>query len=174
MARIFSFASFAALTAATALASAPAALEAQPRIMAGAGLSTPIGDLGDVAGVGWHASAGLQVGIPTFPVAIRADGAYHSFGAEASLPEVSMLAGALSAVVNLPGVGLVPYFLGGVGMYRTSEEGFDPVSDPGFHGAFGVNIGALGFGGFGEVRFVNVNGASADARFVTATVGFRL
>jgi hypothetical protein len=174
MRRHLSFASLAALTAAIALASAPAAVDAQPRIMGGAGLSTPIGDFGDVAGVGWHAGAGLQVGIPTFPIALRADGAYHSFSEEASLPKVTMLAGALSGVVNLPGVGLEPYFLGGVGMYRTAEEGFDPVSDPGFHLAFGVNVGALGFGGFGEVRFVNINASEADARFVTATVGFRL
>lgn len=174
MRRIFSLAPLAALSAALVLASAPAAVEAQPRIMGGAGLSTPVGDFGDIAGVGWHVGAGLQVGIPTFPVAIRADGAYHSFGEETSLPKVTMLGGALSGVVNLPGVGLVPYFLGGVGMYRTTEEGFDPVSDPGFHAAFGVNIGALGFGGFGEVRFVNINADQADARFVTATIGFRL
>jgi hypothetical protein len=85
-----------------------------------------------------------------------------------------MLGGALSVVFNLPGVGLVPYFLGGVGMYRSSMDGFDSVSDSGFHGAFGVNIGALGFGGFGEVRLVNISGDGGDARFVTATVGFRL
>ena len=175
MRRTFPLATLAALGAAVALACAPTAVEAQPRIMGGAGLSTPMGDFGDVAGVGWHLGAGLQVGIPTFPVSIRADGGYHSFGEETSFPKVTMLAGALSGVVSLPGVGLVPYFLGGVGMYRTTEEGIDSaVSDPGFHAAFGVNIGALGFGGFGEVRFVNIDAAAANVRFVTATVGFRL
>jgi hypothetical protein len=167
-------ASFAAPALALAFVVAPAAVDAQPRIMAGAGISTPFGDLADGAGVGWHAGAGLQLGFPTLPVAIRADGAYHSFGEESPAAKTSMLGGALSLVINLPGVGLVPYFLGGVGMYRRSVDGFDPVSDPGFHGAFGVNIGALGFGGFGEVRLVNVNGDGGDARFVTATVGFRL
>jgi len=137
-------------------------------------MSTPFSDLGKVTGVGWHATAGLQLGVPTIPVALRADGAYHSFGEESPAPKLTMLTGALSAVVNLPGVGLVPYFLGGIGMYRTSVDGFDPVSDPGFHAAFGVNIGALGFGGFGEARFVNVNGDGGDSRFVTATIGFRL
>ena len=166
--------SFVALGLSLSLVFAPSAVEAQPRIMAGAGLSTPVGDFGDGADVGWHASAGLQLGFPTLPVAIRADGAYHSFGEEIAGLAPNMLAGALSGVVNLPGVGLVPYLLAGVGMYRTSVEGADAVSDPGFHGAFGVNIGALGFGGFGEVRFVNVNGDAGDARFVTATVGFRL
>ena len=159
---------------ALALAAAPRGVDAQPRIMAGAGLSTPFSDLGDGAGVGWHGTAGLQLSVPTIPIALRADGAYHSFGEESPAPKLSMLTGALSLVVDLPGVGLVPYLLGGIGMYRSSFDGFDPVSDPGFHGAFGVNIGALGFGGFAEARFVNVNGDGGDSRYVTATVGFRL
>jgi hypothetical protein len=112
--------------------------------------------------------------VPSIPIALRADGAYHSFGQASSAPSVDMLAGDLSLVFNLPGVGLVPYLLGGVGAYRTSVEGLDAVSDNGFHGAFGVNIGAIGFGGFAEVRFVNVNGETSDARFVTATLGLRL
>lgn len=175
MRRLCSLAAVVALTGLLAFASAPAAVEAQPRIMAGVGVSTPIGDFADAAGVGWHAGAGLQLGFPTLPVALRADGAYHSFGEEAPVPQQSMLAGALSVVLDLPGPGIVPYFLGGVGMYRTSAEGIDEASsDSGFHGAFGVNIGALGFGGFGEVRFINVNADGGDARFVTATIGFRL
>jgi hypothetical protein len=152
----------------------PAAGRAQVRLMAGAGLSTPIGDLSDVTNPGWHATAGLQLGFPTLPIGIRADGAYHSFGEASPSPKLTMLSGALSAVFMLPGVGLGPYFLGGVGAYRSSVDGFDATSNMGFHGAFGVNIGALGFGGFAEVRFVNVNGDVADSRFVTATAGFRL
>lgn len=154
----------------------PVSVVAQPRLMAGAGLSSPLGDFGDAADVGWHVTGGLQLDIPTLPVGIRADGRYHSFGQATDLPSVSMLSGALSVVIHLPGVGIVPYLLGGLGMYRTSVDvdGQDPVSDPGFQGAFGVDIGALGFGGFAEVRFVNVNGESQDSRFVTATLGLRL
>jgi hypothetical protein len=147
---------------------------AQARLMAGVGLSTPVGDFGDVAETGWHAMAGLQLSVPSIPIAARADGAYHSFGEAPGGPSPSMLTGALSLVFNLPGVGLVPYFLGGAGAYRTSVEGSNAVSDNGLHGGFGVNIGALGFGGFGEVRFINVNQRSGDARFVTATLGVRL
>jgi hypothetical protein len=154
----------------------PLAAEAQVRPMAGVGLSTPIGDFGDTAESGWHGMAGLQLSVPAIPISLRADGGYHSFGQASGAPSVSMLAGSLSLVFNLPGVGLVPYVLGGLGSYRTSVDvsGQDPVSDNGFHGAFGVNIGAIGFGGFAEVRVVNVNRATGDARFVTATLGLRL
>jgi hypothetical protein len=154
----------------------PLAAHAQVRIMGGVGLSTPIGDFADAAAAGWHGTAGLQLGIPAIPIALRADGAYHSFGQATGSPSVDMLDGTLSLVLSLPGVGLVPYFLAGLGSYRKSVDvsGVDAVSDNGFHGGFGVNIGAIGFGGFGEVRLVNVSQSTGDARFVTATVGFRL
>jgi len=157
-----------------ALSLAPAVAHAQPRLMGGVGLSTPFGDLADNTEVGWHALAGLQLGFPTLPVALRADGAYHSLGEASGSPKTSLLSGHLSLVVLLPGVGLRPYLLGGVGMHRKSVDGQDAVSDPGLHGAFGVDIGALGFGGFGEARVVSVGREGGDDRFVTFTVGFRL
>jgi hypothetical protein len=162
------------LLAALVLLSLPLAADGQVRLLAGGGLSTPIGDFSDAAEAGWHLTAGMQLAVPAIPVALRADGAYHSFGQARPAPSIDMLDGNLSLVFNLPGVGLVPYLLAGVGAYRTTPEGLDAVSDNGFHAAFGVNIGAIGFGGFGEVRFVNVNQDVSDARFVMATLGFRL
>lgn len=154
---------------------APGLAIAQPRIMAGGGLSTPFGDFDNAAGSGWHATAGLQLEVPSIPIALRADGGYHSFGEQSPAPKITMLSGALSAVVILPGVGLGPYLLGGIGMYRRSVEDLDPVSDPGFQLAFGVDIGSgTGLQGFAEVRFANVNADVGDARFVTATFGFSL
>jgi hypothetical protein len=162
------------MTCALALVLLPAASEAQVRLLGGVGLSTPIGAFGDAAEVGWHGLVGLQLAVPTIPVAVRADGAYHSFGEAAPVPKTTMLGGSLSLVIELPGVGLVPYVLGGIGEYGIYVDGSDATSGTGFHGAFGVNIGALGPGAFGEVRLVNVNQSGDDARFVTATFGFRL
>lgn len=163
-----------ALAVLLAVALAPSLAEAQVRLLGGGGVSTPVGTFGDAAEVGWHAEAGLQLSVPAVPIALRGDGGYHSFGEASPQPKTSMLAGALSAVVSLPGVGLVPYLLGGVGMYRRSVDGSEPTSDSGFHAAFGVDIGGGGYRGFGEVRFVNVSASGADTRFVTATLGLRL
>jgi hypothetical protein len=156
--------------------SVPSVSAAQVRLMGGVGVSNPMSDLKDVADVGWHAMAGLQLSIAALPVGLRADGMYHSFGERGASPTPSVLSGALSLVVTLPGVGLSPYVLGGLGTYRTSTDGgTDAQSDSGIHGAFGVDIGALSFGGFAEVRLVNVNTeGSGNVRFVTATLGFRL
>jgi hypothetical protein len=156
---------------------APAALSAQVSLLGGVGLSRPFGDFGDAAESGWQMLAGIQVGVPAIPIKLRADGGYHSFGAPSAQPSTSMLSGAASLVLDLPGVGLVPYILGGVGQYRVSvdQSGLDPVTDNGYHGAFGVNIGALGFGGFAELRLVNVVlGAGGDVRFLSALIGLRL
>ena len=166
-----------ALCLALALFFAPAAAEAQVRILAGAGVTNPISDLNDVAGVGWHAMGGAQLEIATLPVGLRGDGGYHSFGEQGSNPQTSVLSGAVSLVVTLPGVGLSPYVLGGVGVYRTSLDlpGNEASSDTGFHAAFGVDIGGLGFGGFAELRGVNVSTeGSGNFRFLTATLGIRL
>jgi hypothetical protein len=143
--------------------------------MGGVGLSNPMSDLRDVADVGWHAMAGMQLSVASLPVGLRADGTYHSFGDKAPFLSTNLLSGALSLVVTLPGVGLSPYILGGLGVYRTSFDGSSNTqSDSGFHGAFGVDIGSLGFGGFAEVRLVNVSTDPGNRRFVTATLGFRL
>jgi len=162
---------------ALALMLTPVAAQAQVQILAGAGVTNPISDLKNVTDVGWHAMAGMQLSIATLPVGLRADGGYHSFGEQGTNPQMNVLSGALSLVVKLPGVGLSPYLLGGMGIYRTSlaNTGLDSTSDTGFHAAFGVDIGAIGFGGFAELRGVNVSTeGSGNFRFLTATLGVRL
>lgn len=166
-----------ALSAALVCLLVPCTARAQLRLLGGVGVTNPLSDLNDVADVGWHAMGGIQLGIATIPVALRADGGYHSFGEQGSNPQTTILSGALSLVVSFPGIGLKPYVLGGVGTYRTSYDvpGSSSVTNGGIHGAFGVDIGAVGIGGFGEVRFSSVKTEeSTNLRFVTATLGIRL
>jgi hypothetical protein len=150
-----------ALMVATAAFLLPSAAEAQmPRLMVGGGLSNPIGDFADEAEPGYHALAGVQVGVPAFPLAGRLEGAYHSFGESDAGVKTKVLSGTLSVVLSLGGVGLTPYFLAGLGRYRVDQDtevlDLDPVHETGFHGGFGVDIGALGFGGFAEIRVVQI------------------
>ena len=67
-----------ALLALVALA-LPAALNAQARLMVGGGISNPLGDFADAVDAGKHGRVGLQVGVPVFPVSVRAEGEVHSF-----------------------------------------------------------------------------------------------
>ncbi len=149
----------------------PASVEAQPRLMIGGGLSNPTGDFSDVAGSGFHGRAGLQIGVPAFPLAVRADGEYHSFGEEdPALGKYSILDGTLSAVLSLGGIGLSPYVLAGIGAYRVSTDILDGSSQTGYHGGFGVSLGALGFGGWVELRYVKIE----DLKYIPISVGIRL
>lgn len=159
-----------------ALLVAPGAAQAQVQLLAAAGLTNPMSDLNDVADVGWHLMGGAELSVGTLPVSLRADGNYDSFGEQGMTPRPKVLSGALSLVVRFPGVGLRPYVLGGVGVYRTSLDAVDSqtTSDKGIHGAFGVDIGALGFGGFAELRLVDFERNSATFRYVTAMLGVRL
>jgi opacity protein-like surface antigen len=155
----------------------PAAAEAQvPRFMVGGGISTPTGEFNDRAEIGYHGRLGVQLGAPAFPLAGRLEGEYHTFGQAGVLPKVNVLNGALSAVLALDGVGITPYFLAGIGRYRVDIDmaGLDPATETGFHGGFGVNIGAIGLGGFAEFRVVQINTAGSKMRYFPLSVGLRL
>ena len=165
----------------------PVTVEAQPRLMFGGGLSSPYSDFGEGAEAGWHGMAGLQLEVPGIPIAIRADAAHHSFGemeASGVTERTTLLTGAISGVLTLPGIGIGPYLLGGLGVSRNktdliisalSASGSTTRSDPSFHLGAGVTLGALGFGGFAEIRGTQASsGMGSSLRFLAATVGIRL
>jgi hypothetical protein len=160
--------------------SLPEGASAQPRLVLGVGISNPAGDLGTEVESGYHGRVAVQLGVPVFPVSVRAEGGVHSFDAAGtSGGTMQQLDGAISAVISLGGIGIGPYFFGGMGKYRQdfSEEFArgDPVTRGGMHAGFGVNVGLLGFGGFAEVRIVDldVDTDVGNNRFVPITVGVR-
>jgi hypothetical protein len=161
-----------------ALALLPAALAAQPGLLVGGGITSPLGDLGDVASNGYHARLGVQMGIPSLPVAIRLDGDYNRLSeADASYDPTSILGGALGVVFTLPGVGLSPYVLTGVGRYRVDSGPVglsEPVVRNGFQAGFGIALGAIGFGALVEIRWVRVDAGSGSMTYVPVSIAFRM
>jgi hypothetical protein len=127
---------------------------------------------------GYHGRVGVEVGIPMFPLAFRADGALHRFNRsgteEGSMNQVD---GALSAVLKLGGIGLGPYLLAGIGKYRQdySDEWAlgDAETVTGYHAGFGVTLGLLGKGVFAEARLVSLSVDTGNARYFPLTVGVR-
>lgn len=155
----------------------PTAVEAQPRLMLGGGFTAPNGAITDAADPGYHIRAALHVGIPTLPVALRADGALHRLGSkDAALEDPEFLEGSLSVVYMLPGISLRPYLLGGAGTYRveTGAAGATTtVSDTGVHAGFGVVLGQLGLGAYAEIRYVHIS-SDTTTRLIPLTLGIRL
>lgn len=156
----------------------PAAVEAQPRFLVGAGLTSPAGDLSDVADAGFHGHVGLFVRVPTTPLGLRGDGYVHHLGAaEATLDDTQILGGTASLVYELPGIQFVPYLLAGIGTYQTETGLLDQTTkstDTGWHGGFGINLGTGGLGAFAEIRFVQIGVDGGTTRLIPLTVGLRL
>lgn len=156
----------------------PAAVEAQPRFLVGAGLTSPAGDLSGVADAGFHGHVGLFVRVPTTPLGLRGDGYVHHLGAaDATLDDTQILGGTASLVYELPGIQFVPYLLAGIGSYQTETGLLDQATkstDTGWHGGFGINVGTGGLGAFAEIRFVQIGGDGGTTRLIPLTVGLRL
>jgi len=156
----------------------PGAVEAQPRFSVAAGVTAPTGDLSDVAEAGYHGQVGLSVRIPTLPLGLRGDGFFHRLGAaDVAVEDTQVLGGTLSIVYHLPGIGLVPYLLAGLGAYQV-EAGpvgvAETVNDTGFHGGFGVDVGTGSVGAFAEIRYIQIGGESTTRRLIPLTFGLRL
>jgi hypothetical protein len=156
----------------------PVAAEAQPRLMLGGGFTAPNGDVSASADPGYHVRASMEIGVPTLPVGFRGDGTLHKMtSSQAGFDDTEVLAGSLSVVFTLPGVGLQPYVLGGIGTYRVTAGPRDASvteSSRGYHGGFGVAIGGLGFGAFAEIRYVHVPHDDMTVAMIPLTLGFRL
>jgi Outer membrane protein beta-barrel domain len=150
----------------------PAAADAQARLMVGGGLTTPQSDFADTNESGMHGRVGLQVGVPVFPVSVRAEGELHRLP-ETGGDNTTMIVGTLSGVVALGGLGISPYILGGVGKYNINTSTAEATASSGIHGGFGVSLGALGFGGYAEIRYVKIDTAGDNSSYIPITVGFR-
>lgn len=157
----------------------PSVAEAQPRFLVAAGFTGPTGDLSETADAGYHGQVGLFVSIPTVPLGLRGDGFFHRLSApDVALEDTQVLGGTVSVVYELPGIGLVPYFLAGIGAYQIEAGPLGAAtkaSDNGFHGGFGVNVGAgTGVGAFAEIRYIQINGDGVTSRLIPLTFGLRL
>lgn len=148
------------LAAVALIAFASVAQAQRPVFGVAAGLTAPQGDFGDAFDNGYHIGAAMGFKVPVLPVALRADLAYTTFdGAD----DVDMKANTLSLTVNavhaFAGVGVRPYVIGGLGMYRNSLEtplGDDDATDLGLNGGAGVQFKLGGLQTFVEARYTHI------------------
>ena len=166
-----------------AAAATPAHAQLPFRLGVQAGASIPTGDMGDANNMGYNVGVLAEVKPALFPVGIRADVIYNEFGYDdevldaigADDGDLRVLNVNGNAIFELPGIGLSPYILGGLGWYQAWEdiegESSDKESGVGFNIGGGIRFGLAGFGAAVEAHFRSVNidvgdGEEFEVRYV--------
>ena len=161
-----------ALTLAAAV-SAPAHAQLPFRLGVQAGVTTPTGDLGDVQGTGYHVGLLAEVKPIALPLGFRADLTFHELDTDDdAIDVIGFDPGALrilnvngNAIFTMPGIGLSPYLIGGIGWYRTyyAEADDSDSNDFGFNVGGGIRFGLSGFTAAIEARYHRVSFGDDEA-----------
>jgi opacity protein-like surface antigen len=167
------------LVAATVLVAAvSSAAEAQettsPRFGVKAGVAMPMGDFGDVAGLGIHAGAHLGMALGTSGMwGLRFDVDYGTYGGEDPFDDSSLLGGTANIILNVTTESAwKPYIIGGLGYYNYDISGFDD-SDMAFQVGAGFNF-TMGAGNwFTELRFLSVQTEGDAINTLPIVIGLR-
>ena len=168
-----------------AMAAAPA--QGQFAFGLAAGATTPSGSLNDRQNLGYNGLVTLQLGVPVFPLQLRADLQYNSFGGKNfgaaaqnafNGADTRVIAGSLNGVFNITPGPIKVYAIGGVGYYDTKLTGDESTRKVGYNYGGGVKFGLTGASIFVEARMhqikdatFDVSGGRTTAKFIPITVG---
>jgi hypothetical protein len=162
--------------AAASLGLLPDAAHAQLRLGVAGGPVTPVGSFGDAVSAGLHGGLVLEVGVPLFPVSLRADLMAQRFpgaGAAANLNEVFATANGRFGLLPIPLVSA--YLTAGAGLYSSTYDPDPAISasrttDLGLNAGVGGSINLIVVRPFVEVRYHHVLADNARG-FIPVTVG---
>jgi hypothetical protein len=167
------------LVAATVLVAGVASVsEAQvsttPKFGINAGVALPMGDFGDVAGLGIHAGAHLGMGLGTSGMwALRFAVDYGNYSGEDPFDNSTLLGGMANIVMNINTESAwKPYLIGGLGYYNYDISGFDD-SDLAFQIGAGYNFMMGNSNLFTEVRFVSIQTDGDALNTLPIVIGLR-
>lgn len=171
--------STAIVAAGAALVLSATSAQAQLNFGAGAGLTLPLGDFGDVAKLGWHGLATIGYTPLASQVGFRGDFFYgqNNFDEDAvgTSGKTKIAGGIASITYTFSSAGSVkPYVIGGVGYFNMKAEADNgpSASDSkiGFGGGAGISFKAGSDANlFVEGRYINVDGDG----FIPVTLGIR-
>lgn len=169
---------FAATALMTVAATGVQAQEATKGIGATAGVALPMGDFGDIAGLGFH--IGGQYAMPLQnALGLRFNLDYGRYGLENNVDgNTSLLGGVVNLTFNIEtGTGLKPYIFGGLGFYNTKIEidgfGSDDSSDMALNFGAGYNFAMGGKSLFTEVRYLSIQGDGGNLNTLPIVIGLR-
>ncbi|MFN0097586.1 MAG: outer membrane protein [Gemmatimonadaceae bacterium] len=150
-----------------------------PRFGVSGGVSLPLGDFGDVAGLGFHVGGHFQTAIND-RVHFRANLDFGRYGGDDDLgvDNVTVLGGVANLVLPIKTESaLKPYVLGGLGFYNWKIEGvgggsFDD-SDLAFNVGAGYDFKWGSRSMFTELRFLSILSEGESTNMLPIVLGFR-
>lgn len=182
----------AAVAVATLIASSAASAQSSKSLSLGisGGAAIPAGDFSDLYTTGYNGTVSLMMKSVGSPIGLRIDGMYNKLSVRddafitipgrGEIESASILGANANIVYALPGTGIMPYLIGGGGIYSTKVHGddFDTDADNkfGVNGGIGAAFPLSGFNTFIEARFHHIfsDGDSPNSRstqFVPVTFG---
>ncbi len=169
---------------ALALVCGATALQAQkPGIGVAGGFSMPAGDLEKSTDAGYYISGLIDFSPPLAPVGFRIDGFYNNLTGSDDGADYRTYAATGAVTLGMGGVGIKPYFIGGVGLYNSklNVSGAEGQTNFGLNGGIGAKFGLTGFSTFVEARVhyvfqkessaLGVSSGSKSATFIPVTFG---
>ncbi len=155
--------------------SADAQMSSSSRFGVNGGVAMPMGDFGDVVGLGFHLGGHVQMPLgETFKLRINGD--FGSYGGDVAGLDNATLLGAVANVI-LPITttsAFKPYILGGLGFYQAkfNANGGGSVDDS----ALAFNVGGgydFGKNFFTEIRFLSIQTDGSSITSLPVTIGLR-
>lgn len=151
----------------------------QPRFGATAGVALPLGDFGDVAGLGFHIGGHLSLPMAA-QAALRFDVDYGRYAGEdnSGIENAQLLGGMANLVYRMQTQSeLKPYVLGGLGYYKTTFENVLGGSGDESAIAFNVGIGydfRMGNSNlFTELRYLSIQTDGNSVNTLPIVIGLR-
>lgn len=172
----------AGLLAAIVLAAPTAQAQKKSALLYGVsgGLTVPIGDLGDVQKSGLNLNGHVVFKPSSTPFSLRGDVGYWTTGSkvirgttvpiQGNTNWLTLTGNAVYAFEGAKDAVLVPYIIGGLGLYNASG-GIGDGTNVGINGGGGVTFKLSGFDAFAEGRLHNVFADGGSVRLIPVSFG---
>ena len=162
--------------AVVAVAASSSSAQGQTRVRLGlaAGVTTPVSVYGSDKHVGYHFGLLFDTPVPSTPLELRIDGAFHEMGYSVNSTKDQILTATGSVVLAVPtGSFVVPYILGGVGLYNSQHflvASTDRSTARGWNAGAGVRFELTDVTMFVEARYHRTSG-DAGIRILPVSLG---
>ncbi len=162
------------LLIAAATTVAEAQTQSASRFGISAGISSPMGDFGDFADLGFIVGGQFSTGLGE-RLMLRINVDFSSYGASSpGSGDVTLIGGIANILLPITTQSeLKPYVLGGVGMVNAKADGSDSRTELAFNGGIGFNFNMANRVWFTEVKFVSVQTDGSSTTYLPVVLGLK-